>query len=203
MSISRKQKAEHRKQVKAHMDEVKKEMNKIDGVYYKDDPKENLHATILVFGIFCLFLLFFLPRRFGLTPGSHDYFETNGMIAVMMLGFLIFVFGYFPEILAYWISAFKKLKKREKLLDVEKEHLIVFVEWVIAMTVFFGIVDFSFLSVKGGIPRIGSVAALSLLGLLSNIYRTRKANWQERKRIRDHEKHIEEIRSRRNPPSEK
>jgi len=125
------------------------------------------------------------------------------MIAVAMLVPLMYVIGYFPEMCQHWKSAYQKWKVHKVMNFEEKEHLIALFTCVIAVVVFFGIVDFSFLRVKEGIPQLGSVALLGLWGFFRNVYKLRKANWQERKRKRDHEKHIEEIRSRRNPPPEK
>ena len=200
---SKKRRAEFRKQNKEYREKIKGEINSIDGMHYKDDSKEKLHVAILLFVGYCLFLLYFLPKRLNLTPLSQEYFKVNGMIAVMMFLILIFVFGYFPEMLSYWNSARVKVGRNESLTVEEKAHGLIFILWIICMIVFFGIVDFSFLNMKGGIPQIGSVALLSMWGFFRNVYRLRKANLQERKRKRDHEKHIEEIRSRRNPPPEK
>ncbi|NOY21998.1 MAG: hypothetical protein GXO70_00615 [Acidobacteria bacterium] len=179
-------------------------MRKIDGVYYKNDPKEDFYVSIAALVVCIASLLVFLYRLFYIVQkGTSAYFETNGMIAVMMLAPILYVIGYFPEMLSQWKSAYRKLKQHQNLFAREKECLIYLFLWVICMIVFFGVVDFSFLRMKGGVPRLGSVALLGMWGFFRNIYRLRKANWQERKRKREHEKHIEEIRSRRNSPSGK
>jgi len=166
----------------------------------QDDPKDNFGATI-VFFILCLgFLAYFLFQRFTLVPDSSDYYETNGMLAVGMLIPLFYVLGYFPEMLKIWKSVFKSIQSSNPLSYPEKEGMLHLVLFPVCAVVFFFIVDFSFLGVEGGIPRIGSVAALSMWGFFRNVYRLRKANRQERKRKLEHEKHIEEIRSRRNSP---
>ena len=169
-----------------------------------EKKKDELHACYLVFTMMVAYILWtYYDIYFQTKPGTLDFFQQNGRLATVCFIYLVFIFGYLPEHYNYWVSSCKKLRLHRQLMTKEKEELIHLALAVICTVVFFAFVDFSFLDVKGGIPEIGSVAALSLLGLLSNIYRTRKADWQERKRIRGHEKHIEEIRSRRNPPSEK
>jgi len=204
MSISKKRKAEIRRQVKDEVQEIERNIQGIDGVYYKNDPKEDYQATVLIFVMYIgLFVVFLYRLYFVVRKGSPEYLETNGMIGTLALLYLLFWVGYLPEIFSYWKSTYRKFRLREKLSVGEKEHVIHFFLVIMNMVIFFGIVDFSFLGVKGGIPRIGSVALLSMWGFFRNVYRLRKANWEERKRKREHERHIERIRSRRNPPPKK
>jgi len=170
---------------------------------YQNDPKDQFGGAVVIFILCLTFLAYFLFERFTLVPDSSDYYETNGMLAVGMLMLLLFVLGYFPEMLKSWQSAFKSFRAKKPLSYPEKEGMLYLVLFPVCAVVFFFIVDFSFLGVEGGIPRIGSVAALSMWGFFRNVYRLRKTNWEERKRIQDHEKHIEEIRRRRNPPPKK
>jgi hypothetical protein len=169
-----------------------------------EKEKDELHAIFLVLTMMVAYILWTsYDIYFQTKPDTLDFLHQNGRLATVCFIYLVFIFGYLPEHYKYWVSVYKNLKLHHQLMTKEKAELIHLVLGAFCIVVFFGFVDFSFLGTKEGIPEIGSVAALSIIGMLGNIYRLRKTNRNERKRKRDKEKHIEEIRSRRNPPPKK